>query len=41
MVAYCTRRLQYTEADLEAELRGEYVVRSPSEGSEEEEATPR
>ena len=37
---YC-RRVQYSEEDLEAEMRGEYVVRSPSEESEEEEATPR
>ena len=35
------RRVQYSEEDLEAEMRGEYVVRSPSEDSEEEEATPR
>ena len=35
------RRVQYSEEDLAAELRGEYVVRSPSEESEEEEeATP-
>ena len=34
------RRVHYSEEDLAAELRGEYVVRSPSEESEEEEATP-
>ena len=34
------RRVQYSEEDLAAELRGEYVVRSPSEESEEEDATP-